>query len=126
VALEFSSYGWARMTAELRRRGWAVDHKRVCRLMREDDLLCLRKRKFVLATDSHHRLLVQPNLAPALKLTGLDQLWVADLTYIRLEMEFVYLPVILDAFSRRVIGVRVKQGTSTRGASRALGCIHAV
>jgi transposase InsO family protein len=104
VALEFPSYGWPRMTAELQRRGWAVNHKRVYRLMREDNLLCLRKRKFVLTTDSDHGLPVYPNLVPTLKLTGLDQLWVADLTYIRLALEFVYLAVILDAFSRRVIG----------------------
>jgi len=104
VALEFPSYGWPRMTAELRRRGWAVNHKRVYRLMREDNLLCLRGRKFVVTTDSGHGLPVYPNLVPALKLTGLNQVWVADLTYIRLALEFVYLAVILDAFSRRVIG----------------------
>ncbi len=104
VALEFPSYGWPRMTAELQRRGWAVNHKRVYRLMREDNLLCLRRRKFVVTTDSGHGLPVYPNLARTLKLSGLDQLWVADITYIRLALEFVYLAVILDAFSRRVIG----------------------
>jgi len=104
IALEFPSYGWPRMTAELQRRGWAVNHKRVYRLMRQDNLLCLRRRKFVVTTDSDHGLPVYPNLARALVVTGLDQLWVADLTYIRLELEFVYLAVILDAFSRRVIG----------------------
>jgi transposase InsO family protein len=104
IALEFPSYGWPRMTAELKRRGWAVNHKRVYRLMREDNLLCLRRRKFVLTTDSDHGLPVYPNLARAMALAGLDQLWVADLTYLRLELEFVYLAVILDAFSRRVIG----------------------
>jgi putative transposase len=105
IALEFPSYGWPRMTAELKRRGWAVNHKRVYRLMREDNLLCLRRRKFVVTTDSDHGLPVYPNLARTLVVTGLDQLWVADLTYIRLELEFVYLAVILDAFSRRVIGL---------------------
>src|SRR5439155_26322480 len=104
IALEFPCYGWLRMTAELQRRGWAVNHKRVYRLMREDNLLCLRRRKFVVTTDSDHGLSVYPNLARALALTGGDQLWVADITYIRLELEFVYLAVILDAFSRRVIG----------------------
>jgi transposase InsO family protein len=104
IALEFPSYGRPRMTAELQRRGWAANHKRVYRLMREDNLLCLRKRKFVVTTDSDHGLPVYPNLARQMTLTGLDQLWVADLTYIRLELEFVYLAVILDAFSRRVIG----------------------
>lgn len=104
VALEFPSYGWPRMTPELKRRGWAVNHKRVYRMMREDNLLCLRRRKFVRTTDSAHPFPVYPNLARAMALTGLDQLWVADITYIRLRAEFVYLAVILDACSRRVIG----------------------
>ena len=104
IALEFPSYGWPRMTEELKRRGWAVNHKRVYRLMREDNLLCLRRRKFVVTTDSAHTLPVYPNLAGAMTLMDMDQLWVADITYIRLRAEFVYLAVILDAFSRRVIG----------------------
>jgi transposase InsO family protein len=104
IALEFPSYGWRRMTAELQRRGWAVNHKRVYRLMCEDNLLCLRKRKFILTTDSHHPFAIYPNLASSLKLTGVDQLWVADITYIRLLLEFVFLAVILDAFSRRGVG----------------------
>ena len=104
IALEFPSYGWPRMARELRRRGWTVNHKRVYRLMREDNLLCLRKRKFVVTTDSQHDLPVYPNLAREMTLSGVDQLWVADITYIRLQLEFVYLAVILDAFSRRVIG----------------------
>lgn len=104
IALEFPSYGWPRMTRELVRRGWTVNHKRVYRLMREDNLLCLRKRKFVITTDSEHDLPVYPNLAREMTLSGLDQLWVADITYIRLESEFVYLAVVLDAHSRRVIG----------------------
>jgi putative transposase len=104
VALEFPSYGWPRTTRELVRRGWVVNHKRVYRLMREDNLLCLRRRKFVVTTDSQHDLPVSPNLAREMTVTGLNQLWVADITYIRLLAEFVYLAVILDAFSRRVIG----------------------
>jgi putative transposase len=104
IALQFPSYGRPRMTAELKRRGWAVNHKRVYRLMREDNLLCLRRRKFVVTTDSAHSLPVYPNLARQMTLTGLNQLWVADITYLRLRIEFVYLAVILDAFSRRVIG----------------------
>lgn len=104
VALEWPCYGRRRMTAELRRRGWTVNHKRVRRIMREDNLLCLRRRKFVVITDSNHHRLVYPNLAGELVLTGLNQLWVADITYIRLETEFVYLAVVIDAFSRRVIG----------------------
>lgn len=92
------------MTEELRRRVWTVNHKRVHRLMREANLLCLRKRKFVATTDSNHGRKVYPNLAREMMLTGMDQLWRADITYIRLRDEFVYLAVILDAFSRRVIG----------------------
>jgi putative transposase len=105
IAVEFSCYGWRRVTAELRRQGWVVNHKRVRRIMREDNLLCLRKRRFVvLTTDSKHDRPIYPNLAATLELRSIDQLWVADITYIRLEIEFVYLAVVLDAFSRRVIG----------------------
>jgi putative transposase len=105
IAVEFGCYGRPRMTAELRDRGWQVNHKRIRRIMREDNLLCLRKRKFVVATtDSNHSRPVYPNLAGAMTVTGINQLWVADITYIRLEWEFVYLAVVLDAFSRRVIG----------------------
>lgn len=104
IAVEFPSYGRPRMTAELRRRGWRVNPKRVYRILREDNLLCLRKRKFVVTTASGHGLTVYPNLARGLVLSAIDQLWVADITYIRLELEFIYLAVVLDAFSRRVIG----------------------
>jgi putative transposase len=105
IALEFPYYGWPRITAELEKRGWQANHKRVYRIMREDNLLCLRRRKFVVATtNSHHTRPVYPNLARGMTLTGINQLWVADITYIRLELEFVYLAVILDVFSRRVIG----------------------
>jgi transposase InsO family protein len=104
IALEWPSYGRPRITRELRRRGWTVNAKRVHRLLREDNLLCVRKRKFVVTTDSNHGRKVYPNLARDLVLTGVDQLWRADITYIRLREEFVFLAVILDAFSRRVIG----------------------
>jgi putative transposase len=104
IALEWPCYGWRRVTAELRRGGWTVNHKRVRRIMREDNLLCLRHRKFVVTTDSNHNRPVYPNLAGELVLTGINQLWVADITYIRLEYEFVYLAVVLDSYSRRVIG----------------------
>ena len=104
IALEWPAYGRPRITAELRRKGWKVNPKRVQRMMREDNLLCVRKRKFVVTTDSNHGRKVYPNLAPELTLTGVNQLWRADITYIRLEEEFIYLAVILDAYSRRVIG----------------------
>ena len=104
IALEMPSYGRPRLTAELRRRGWPVNAKRVYRLMREDQLLCVRRRKFAVTTDSRHDLRVYPNLAREKVLTDVDQLWRADLTYIRLREEFVFLAVIVDAYSRRVIG----------------------
>lgn len=104
IALEWPAYGSRRITRELRRRKWTVNRKRVQRLMREDNLLCLRKRKFVVTTDSDHGLRVYPDLARRLTLSGIDQLWRADITYVRLQVEFVYLAVILDAYSRRVIG----------------------
>jgi len=105
IALSHKRYGYRRVAAELRRAGLAVNHKRVLRLMREDNLLCLRQRAFVPATtDSHHGWRVVPNLTRGMILTGIDQLWVADITYIRLLEEFAYLAVVLDAFSRRVIG----------------------
>ncbi len=104
IALEWPSYGRPRITAQLRRQGWTVNPKLVYRLMREDNLLCVRKRKFVVTTDSNHPRKVYPNLAPELILTATDQLWRADITYIRLREEFVFLAVILDAYSRRVIG----------------------
>jgi transposase InsO family protein len=104
IALEWPSYGRPRITAELRRRGWTVNPKRVYRILREDNLLCVRKRKFVVTTDSNHGRKVYPNLAGQMVVTDVDQLWVADITYIRLQDEFVFLAVILDACSRRVIG----------------------
>lgn len=101
----YRHYGYRRVTAELRRRGWCVNHKRVLRLMRDDNLLCLRRKAFVPATtDSHHRFRVYPNLARKLAPTAVNQLWVADLTYVRLATSFVFLAVILDAYSRRVVG----------------------
>jgi transposase InsO family protein len=104
IALEWPSYGRPRITAELRRRGWIVNPKRVYRILREDNLLCVRKRKFIVTTDSDHGRKVYPNLAREIVVTDVDQLWVADITYIRLQDEFVFLAVILDACSRRVIG----------------------
>jgi len=97
-------YGYRRITAELRRRGMAVNHKRVLRILREDNLLGVQPRTFVATTDSDHRFEVYLNLAGRMKLKGINQLWVADITYIRLQNEFVYLAVVLDAFSRKVVG----------------------
>jgi len=104
VALESSTYGYRRVTAELQRRGFDVNRKRVLRMMREDNLLCVRQRAFTITTDSRHNLPVYPNLAREMMPAAINQLWVADITYIRLRTEFIYLAVVLDAFSRRVIG----------------------
>ena len=104
IALQWPAYGYRRITAELQRRGFDINHKRVLRLMREDNLLCVRRRSFVVTTDSRHALPVYPNLARELAPTAVNELWVADITYIRLRNEFVYLAVILDAFSRKVVG----------------------
>lgn len=113
-------YGYRRVTAELRARGLVVNHKRVARLMREDNLLAIRGRRFVLTTDSNHELEVYLNLAGRLQPTGPDQLWVADITYIRLQQEFVYLAVVLDGFSRRVVGWELGRTLHSRLATAAL------
>jgi transposase InsO family protein len=121
IALAWPSYGRPRITEELRRQGWVVNPKRVYRLMREDDLLCIRKRKFVVTTDSNHGRKIYSNLARGMILTGVDQLWVADITYIRLAEEFVYLAVVLDAYSRRVIGWALDRTIEDDLAMAALG-----
>jgi putative transposase len=97
-------YGYRRISAELRRRGMLVNHKRVLRIVREDNLLAVQPRTFVVTTDSDHEFEVYLNLASRMKLTGMNQLWIADITYIRLKKEFVYLAVVLDSFSRKVVG----------------------
>ena len=105
IALEHRRrYGYRRVTAELRRRGMAVNHKRVVRLMGEDQLLALRRRPWVATTNAGHELQVYVNLARRMVLSAPDQLWVADITYIRLAQEFVYLAVVVDGFSRRAVG----------------------
>jgi transposase InsO family protein len=104
VAVESPAYGYRRITAELQHRGFAVNRKRVLRMMREDNLLCVRRRAFVVTTDSRHGLPVYPNLAGQMAPTAVNQLWIADITYLHLRAEFIYLAVVLDAYSRRVIG----------------------
>jgi putative transposase len=112
--------GSPRMTRELRNRGLVVNHKRVERIMREDNLLAIRRRKFVTTTESAHDQPVYLNLAGRLRVTGLNQLWVADITYIRLRNEFVYLAVLLDVFSRRVVGWALERTLQARLAVMAL------
>ena len=120
IALEMRAYGYRLITAELHRRGLKVNHKRVLRLLREDNLLCLRQRAFVRTTDSRHNLRVYPNLARNLPLSNINQLWVADITYIRLLREFIYLAVLLDAFSRRCIGWAISRHIDTQLTLAAL------
>jgi putative transposase len=107
-------YGYRRITAELRRRGLLVNHKRVARLLREDNLLAVQPQAFVVTTDADHDLEVSLNLASRLTLTGMNQLWVADITYIRLKREFVYLAVLLDAYSRKVVGWALERTLAAR------------
>ena len=113
-------YGYRRVTAELRRRGMAVNHKRVVRLMQEDQLLALRRRPWIATTDSGHELPVYVNLARRMVLSAPDQLWVADITYIRLREEFVYRAVVGDAFSRRAVGWALDRSLQTRLTVAAL------
>jgi transposase InsO family protein len=120
IALEMRSYGYRPITKELVRRGVIVNHKRVLRLLRADNLLCLRQRAFVSTTDSNHKLTVYPNLARELVLSNINQLWVADITYIRLRRAFIYLAVLLDAYSRRCIGWALSRQIDTQLALAAL------
>jgi putative transposase len=121
LALAHRHYGYRRIAASLGRAGWVTNHKRVLRLMREDNLLCLRRAAFVpTTTDSRHGWRVVPNLARGMELTGLDQLWVADITYVHLAEEFAYLAIVLDAFSRRIIGWALETHLQARLAIAAL------
>jgi len=105
LSLVYRREGYRPITARLRQQGWVVNHKRVERLRRADNLLCLRKPAFRPATtDSRHRFMIYPNLAARVAPTTVNQLWVSDITYVRLSEEFIYLAVVLDAFSRKVIG----------------------
>jgi len=120
IATENRFYGYRRVAAELRQQGWVVNHKAVLRVMREDNLLCLRKRRYVITTDSRHPFGVYPNLSKELRLERVNQLWVADITYIRLREQFVYLAVVLDAFSRRALGWALRETLEAELAIAAL------
>jgi len=104
IVLDFPGYGYRRVTRQLHREGIRVNHKRVLRIMRQEGLLCRKKRRFAVTTDSIHPFRIYPNLVKDILLTGINQVWIADITYIRLLYEFVYLAAILDAFSRKVVG----------------------
>ena len=120
LILDFAGYGYRRVTHALQRAGWKVNHKRVLRIMREESLLCQIKRHFVHTTDSRHHFPVYPNLVNGRTPDAPDVIWVADLTYIRLRSEFVYLATILDAYSRRCIGWNLSTRIDTQLALLAL------
>lgn len=120
IVLAFPGYGYRRVTRQLQRDGWVVNHKRVLRVMHEESLLCQLKRRFVPTTDSRHAWRTYPNLLPGTPLTAPDQVWVADITYIRLPTTFVYLAAILDGYSRRCIGWALSRWIDTRLTLNAL------
>ena len=120
ICLEFPRYGYRRVTHQLKQEGWVVNHKRILRLMRESDLLYRVKRKWVRTTNSHHHFPRYPNLLRGMVISHLNQVWLADITYIRIRTGFVYLAAILDAFSRRVIGYAISTGFDTMLALEAL------
>jgi len=135
IVLDFPGYGYRRVTKELHRQGYQVNHKRVLRLMQQAGLLCRKKKRFTVTTDSRHPFRTYPNLVKDFQLTGINQVWIADITYIRLLYEFVYLAAILDAFSRKVIGWALGRTLGSELTLAALkaalkvrkppaGCIH--
>jgi putative transposase len=120
LAEQFSRYGYRRITAQLHREGVRVNHKKVLRLMREQELLCKPRRRWVRTTDSRHRYRIYPNLLPRTSVTALNQVWVADITYIRLPTIFVYLAVVLDLFSRKAIGYGLSRQIDSHLSLQAL------
>jgi putative transposase len=115
IVLEFPGYGYRRVTKELHRRGWLVNHKRVLRIMREESLLCQLKRRFVVSTtDSAHGFGGYPNLIKDAEIDGLDQAWISDITYVRLPTTFCYLASILDDYSRKCLGWHLSRWIDTR------------
>jgi transposase InsO family protein len=120
LVLEFPGYGYRRVTKALQRAGWTVNHKRVLRIMREEALLCQLKRRWVPTTDSRHGLTTYPNLLLQTEVSQLNQVWVADITYIRLPRSFAYLAALLDAYSRKVIGWALARWIDTALTLQAL------
>ena len=114
IVLEFPGYGYRRVTAALRREGWSVNHKRVLRIMRQESLLCQLKRRFVPTSDSAHAFARYPNLIKDVEIDGLDQVWISDITYVRLPATFCYLAAILDAYSRKCVGWHFSPQIDTR------------
>jgi transposase InsO family protein len=135
ICLDFPRYGYRRVTKQLQREGWIVNHKRVLRVMRENDLLCRIRKRHVRTTDANHSYPVFSNLIKDLVITSINQVWVSDITYIRILTDFVYLAIILDLYSRKVIGYALSRHIDTkltlsalwmaiRDRSPASGCIH--
>ena len=114
IVLQFPGYGYRRVTVALRREGWSVNHKRVLRIMREESLLCQLKRRFVPTTDSAHAFARYPNLIKDIEIDGLDQVWISDITYVRLPASFCYLAAVLDAYSRKCVGWHLSRWIDTR------------
>jgi transposase InsO family protein len=114
LVLAFPGYGYRRVTKALQREGWDVNHKRILRVMRRESLLCQLKRRFVATTAAAHALRTYPNLLADAGLTGPNQAWVADITYVRLPATFVYLACLLDAWSRRCVGWHLARHIATR------------
>ena len=132
---EFEAYGWRRVQAALRHQGVIANHKRIKRLMREHDLQPRRRRRRVTTTDSDHGEPIFPDRSREMTLDGPDQLWVADLTYVALLEGFAYVAIILDAWSRHVVGYAIGRAIDARLALAALkaaiawrhpppGCVH--
>jgi transposase InsO family protein len=135
IVVEHARYGYRRVTYQLRREGCKVNHKRVARIMREQSLQCQIKRRWVKTTDSNHGYRIYPNLVKELEVKGRNQVWVADITYIRILTGFLYLAVVLDLFSRKVIGWALSEQIDAQLTLAALrmaleergsveGCIH--
>lgn len=120
IAVEFPRYGYRRITIKLKRQGVLVNHKKILRLMKEDNLLCVKKRFKPVTTDSNHGFSVYPNLIKDLDITQLNQVWASDITYIQLSHDFIYLSVILDLFSRRCIGWSLGRSLDTQLTLNAL------
>jgi putative transposase len=120
IALEFPGYGYRRITVELQNRSNAVNHKRVLKLMRQDNLLCLKKKFKPVTTDSSHGLPVYPNLLKSTKITGLNQVWASDITYVQLLHEHIYLAVIMDLYSRKCIGCDLGRNMGSQLTMNAL------
>lgn len=120
IIREFEGYGYRRVTKELHKKGIQINHKKVRRIMKKHNLLCKQKKRFIVTTDSTHQFRVYPNLLKGRSLTGVNQVWVADITYIRIGNRFIYLAIIMDLYSRRIIGWSLREDKTEELALEAL------